>query len=100
VRPNESDEIEVTVSLPPYQSHKSPITSAPPVSEPRPSVAARALASAPAQLSTKVIKGLTLASGVVGIASTVANVVGNPEAVTVIAQVAELIKLIGRLFGG
>lgn len=88
------------MSLHPYESHKSTVTSAPPVSAPRPSVAARALASKPGKMTTKVVKGLTIASGVVSVASTVAHAVGHEQAVTVIAQLAQLLKLIGGLFGG
>lgn len=88
------------MSLPPFESYKSPASSTPPVSEPRPSVAARALASKPGKLTTTVIKGLTLASGVVSVASTVAHIAGNEQAVTVITQLAQLLKLIGGLFGG
>jgi hypothetical protein len=100
VSPPEPFDIEVTVSLPPYQSHKSTVTSAPPVSEPRPSVAARALASKPGKMTTKVVKGLTIASGIVSVASTVASAAGNPEAVTVFTQLLGLLKAIGSLFGG
>lgn len=97
----DSEDIEITVSLPPhFNIRPEPTTSTPPVSAPRPSVAARALSSRPGKISTKVIKGLTIASGVVGIASTVARVAGDEKAVDVITQLALLLKLIGGLFGG
>jgi hypothetical protein len=47
-----------------------------------------------------VVKGLTIASGIVSVASTVASAAGNPEAVTVFTQLLGLLKAIGSLFGG
>jgi hypothetical protein len=66
--------------------------------EPRPSLAVRALRSKPGKITTKVITGLTIASGVVSVANSVAHALGNDEAVGILVQVGALLKLITGLF--
>ncbi len=97
---NEPDDIEVTVSLPPFSPAPLPTSSTPPTSSKRPSIAARALQSKPGKLTTQVITGLTIASGVVSLGSTISKAVGHEQSVTVFAQLSELLQFFGKLFGG